>query len=158
MKMPRQIVVFTIEALRYGIPLAAVDRVVRMVEITPLPAGPEFIHGVINVQGEIMPVLNLRRRFGLPEQPLELSDQLIITRFAGRCYALVADTVSEVHLFQVREVAEAAAILPGLPFLSGVAKLPDGMILIHDPEKLLSPRELLKVDKAVKQEQAWRSP
>lgn len=148
-----QIVVFNLDDQQYGIPLSVVDRVVRMVEITRLPAGPEFVLGVINVQGKIMPVLNLRRRFGHPERPLELGDQLIITRFAGRCYALVADIVSEVHLCQVREVAEAGDILPGLPFLSGVAKLPGGMILIHDPEKLLSPKERQNVDKAVQQEQ-----
>jgi len=82
-----QIVIFTLNEQRYGIPLGVVERVVRMVEITRLPSGPEFIQGVINVQGEIMPVLNLRRRFNLVERPVELSDQLIIIRCAARSFA-----------------------------------------------------------------------
>lgn len=147
-----QIVVFTLDEQRYGIPLGVVERVVRMVEITRLPSGPEFVHGVINVQGFIMPVLDLRKRFVLTQRPLRLSDQLIITCFAGSRYALVADAVSDVRNFRIQELTEADDIMPKLKFLAGVAKLPDGMILIHDPEKLLSAIERQSVDKALMQE------
>ena len=64
-----QIVIFTLNEQRYGIPLGVVEMVVRMVAITPLSGGPEFIDGVINVHGKIIPVLNLRCRFGLPGRP-----------------------------------------------------------------------------------------
>jgi purine-binding chemotaxis protein CheW len=145
MNGPEQIVVFTLDRQLYGVPLATVERVVRMVEITPIPGVEQFIRGVINVQGNVIPVIGLRQLFGLPDRPPELSDQILITRFGGRRYALVADAVSEVRECEIREVTDAVDILPGMPFLVGVAKLPDGMILIHDPHKLLSPpvRELL---------------
>lgn len=122
-----------------------------MVEITPLPGEPEFVRGVINVQGEIMPVIDLRKRFGLAPRPVRLGDQLIITRFSSKYFALMADAAEEVRECEGRELTEAADILPGLPFLTGVAKLPDGMILIHDPAKLLSLAEHQALDEAVGQ-------
>lgn len=151
MKMPRQIVVFTIETLRYGIPLAAVDRVVRMVEITLLPGAPEFIRGVINVQGMVIPVIDLRQHLGLPLRAIGLSDQLLIINAAGRHLALIVDAVIDVCEYGEWSLTETADIFPGLPFLTGVAKLPDGMILIEDPEKLLSPQNLQMMEHAVGQ-------
>lgn len=141
-----QIVVFTLDEQRYGIPLTVVERVVRMVEITHLPAAPEYIRGVINVQGEIMPVLDLRSRFGLPPRPVELSDQLIIIRCAGRSLVLMTETACEVRDCPHQLLPEHAEALPDLPFLSGVAKFPDGLILLSNPEGLLSPGETKALD------------
>lgn len=147
-----QIVVFTLDEQRYGLPLGMVDRVVRMVEITHLPAGPDFIRGVINVQGEIMPVIDLRRRFGLPQRPVELCDQLIITRCATRSFALMTDTACEVRKCTEQMLTSSSEILPELPYLAGVAKLPDGLILLSDPEALLSPREAEAIDALMEKE------
>ena len=141
-----QIVIFTLNEQRYGIPLGVVERVVRMVQITTLPSGPEFIQGVINVQGEIMPVLNLRRRFNLGERPVELNDQLIIIRCAAHSFALMTDGVCEVRHCAEQLQTGAENIIPGLPYLSAVAKLPDGLILLQDPEALLSSAEAVSIE------------
>ncbi len=148
-----QIVVFTLDDQRYGIPLGMVERVVRMVEITPLPGVAEFIRGVINVQGTILPVLDQRRRFGLPERPVELSDQLIIVKCAKRRLALMTDMACEVRECPEQIQTEAAEIISDLPFLAGVAKLSDGLILLQDPEALLSPSETEVIDELIKREQ-----
>ncbi|MDD2853048.1 MAG: chemotaxis protein CheW, partial [Desulfuromonadaceae bacterium] len=137
---------------RYGLPLGVVERVVRMVEITTVPMNPGFILGVINVQGNIIPVLDLRRRFGLPERPVELSDQLIIIRSAARSFALMTDTACEVREC-TEQMQTAAEILPDLPFLAGVVKLPDGLILLQNPETLLSPDEAAVIDELMGCEQ-----
>lgn len=147
----QKIMIFTLDGQRYGIALAAVDQVVRMVEITPLPGVPDFVRGVINVQGAIIPVVDLRCRLGLPTRPVELDDQLLITRFAGRSMALTADSALEVCDCRQEAVTWADDILPDLPFLSGIAKLADGLILIHDLERLLSPHESQVIIKAVEQ-------
>jgi len=144
-----QIVIFTLDEQRYGIPLGAVERVVRIVEITPLPGSHGFIHGVINVQGEILPVLNLRRRFGLPERPVELSDQLIIIRCATHSFVLITDTACEVRECTERMRTEVAEILPDLPFLAGIARLPDGLILLQNPEMLFSRCESEAIDELI---------
>lgn len=150
----QKIIVFTLDGQRCGIALAAVERVVRMVEITPLPGVPAFVSGVINVQGEIVPVVDLRLRFGLPTRPVELDDQLIITRCAGRSMALTVDTAQGVCDCRQEAVTEAGDILPDLPFLSGIAKLPDGLLLIHDLEQFLPLHEAQTLDEAVARELA----
>lgn len=150
----QKIIVFTLNEQRCGIALATVERVVQMVEITPLPGAPAFVSGVINVQGAIVPVVDLRLRFGLPTRPVELDDQLIITRCAGRSMALTADTTLGVCDCRQEAVTDMDAILPGLPFLSGIAKLPDGLLLIHDLEQFLSPHEAQTLDEAVARERA----
>jgi purine-binding chemotaxis protein CheW len=149
-----QMVTFTINEQRYGIPLEVVERVVRMVEITPLPTGPDFIHGVINVKGEILPVVNLRRRFSLPERPVEISDQLIIIRCATRSFVLMSDMSCEVLEFSELMQTEASGIIPDLPFLSGVVKLPNDLILLQDPEMLLSPGESKTIEEIIGSEQS----
>jgi len=148
-----QIVIFTLNEQRYGIPLGVVERVVRMVEITSVPTSPEFIHGVINVQGKILPVLDLRRRFGLPERSIELSDQLIIINCAAHSFAVMTDTACEVREYSEQMQTETSEIIPDLPYLSGVIKLPDGLILLQNPEKLLSPGETGSIDNLVDLEQ-----
>jgi purine-binding chemotaxis protein CheW len=148
-----QIVTFTINEQRYGIPLEVVERVVRMVEITPLPTGPDFIHGVINVKGEILPVVNLRRRFRLPARPVEISDQLIIIRCATRSFVLMSDMSCEVLEFSEFMQTVASGIIPDLPFLSSVVKLPDGLILMQDPEMLLSPGESITIEEIIGSDQ-----
>jgi purine-binding chemotaxis protein CheW len=153
MTSSERIVAFSLDEKHYGIPLAGVEKVVRMVEITPLPAAPEFIRGVINVQGEIMPVLDLRCRFGLPARPVETSDQLIILRCRQRSFALMAEGACEVRECPPQMLTAAEKILPHLPFFSGVAKLPDGLILLSDPEVLLSPGETAAIDKLLAREE-----
>lgn len=148
-----QIVIFTLNEQRYGIPLGVVDRVVRMVEITNVPASPGFIHGVINFQGKILPVLDLRRRFGLQERTIELSDQLIIISCAARSFALMTDTACEVRECTEQMQTEASEIIPDLPYLDGVVKLPDGLILLQDPEMLLSPGETRSIEELLVPEQ-----
>lgn len=152
MNNPERLVIFTLDDQRYGIPLVAVDRVVRMVEITAIPGAPRFVRGVINVQGEIVPVIDLRQRFALPDRVIGLSDQLLITTVMERKFALVTDAVIDVSEWRECSLAEAADIMPGLPFLAGVAKLPDGMVLIEDPEKLLSSMELQTISDALSAE------
>src|SRR5687767_1730159 len=74
----QHLVIFILDDQRYALPLSAVERVVRAVEVTPVPQGPKGIVGVINVEGEVVPVVNTRRKFGLPERGIETSDQFVI--------------------------------------------------------------------------------
>src|SRR5881397_433615 len=93
---PSQLVVFTLDEARYALRLSAVERIVRVPEITALPRGPEIVLGVVNIQGDITPVMNIRKRFGLPEREPDLSAHLLLARTSRRVVALVADAVLEV--------------------------------------------------------------
>lgn len=149
MKQITQLVVFTVHEQRYALHLSTVERVVRAVEITPLPKAPEIVLGVINVQGRVVPVVNLRKRFRFPERPIEVADRLIVARTPRRSVVLVVDGVSGVVERPENEVIGSGRILPGLEYLEGVVKLEDGMILIHDLDKFLSLQEERKLDDAL---------
>jgi purine-binding chemotaxis protein CheW len=147
-----QLVVFTLNDQRYGLPLSAVERVVRMVAVTLLPKAPQIVLGVVNVQGRVVPVVDLRRRFRLPERDFALADQLLIARTARRPVALAADAVTGVLEYSAREAVGAQDIVPGIEYVEGVVKLPDGLVLIHDLDKFLSLDEARALDEAINQE------
>ena len=150
MEKPDQIVVFTMEGQRYGLPLSAVKRVVRMVNITPLPQAPDIVHGVVNVQGQVVPVINMRKRFSLPERIPDLSDQLIIADTMARPVAIVADAVNDVMSFPAEQIIPSENILPEVKYVEGVLKLRDGLILIHNLDQCLSLEESHTLDQAMK--------
>jgi purine-binding chemotaxis protein CheW len=151
MKESVQLVVFTLDEQRYGLRLSAVERVVRAVEVTLLPSAPEIVLGVINLAGRVVPVMNVRQRFGLPEKESDLSDQFIIARTAMRTVALLVDSVSALVEASAEDVVHAAKILPQMDYVDGVAKLEDGMILIHDIDKFLSLEEARMLDEVMQQ-------
>lgn len=144
-----RLVVFSVDDSRYGLPLEAVERVVRMVEITALPKAPEIILGVVNVQGRVIAVANVRKRFRLNEREPALSDQLVIARTPRRAVALIVDEVTGVLEYSQGEAVPAQRIVPGIDYVAGVVKLSDGMVLIHDLGRFLSLDEERNLDEAM---------
>jgi purine-binding chemotaxis protein CheW len=142
MNPSHQLVIFTLDEQRYALDPSVVERVVRMVEVTPLPKTSEFILGVINLQGQIIPVLNLRKWLCLPEREVNLSDQLIIVGPSSRRMALRVDTVIGVIESPEQEIITAEKILPYMEYVKGMVKLEEGMVIIlHNLDKLLSSEE-----------------
>lgn len=146
-----QIVVFTLDEQRYALYLSAVERVVRIVEITPLPESTDIVLGIINLQGRIIPVVNIRKRFNLPEREIEVSNQMIMAHTSKRVLALLVDAVEGIVERPEQEVILAEKILPEIEYIEGVVKLEDGLILIHDIERFLSLEEERKLEDAMKE-------
>jgi purine-binding chemotaxis protein CheW len=149
METPHRLVVFTLDDQRYGLPLASVERAMRIVEITPLPDAPAIVLGLINVHGRLVAVVNLRHRFRLPERESALRDEIVVAHTTLRPVALVVDAVIGVMAYAEQQLVGAADILPGSDYLEGVLKLDDGLILIHDLEKFLSLDEARALDVAM---------
>ena len=145
-----QLVVFTLDELQYALPLDVVQRIVHLVEITPLPKAPEIVLGIVNIQGQIIPVVNIRRRFRLTEREARLTDQLLIAQTSRINVALVVDSVSGVIQRRGLEIVDTEAIVSGIEYIEGVVKLEDGLILIHDINKFLSLEEEKKLHTALK--------
>jgi purine-binding chemotaxis protein CheW len=152
MKESVQLVAFMLDEQRYGLRLSAVERVVRTVEVTSLPSAPDIVIGVINLAGQVVPVVNIRRRFRLPEKELSLNDRLIIAKTARRTVALLVDSASSLVEVPESDVIHASNILPRIDYIDGVATLEDGMILIHDLDKFLSLEEERALDAAMTQD------
>ena len=143
------LVVFRLDDQRYALPLLAVDRIVHAIEITPLPNAPPIVLGVIDLHGDVVPVLNVRRRFRLPERSIRLTDQFLVARTAGRTVALVIDDALGVTRRPRSAVTDSSQIVPGLDYVQGVVKLDDGLVLIHDLEKFLSLDEARTLNEAM---------
>lgn len=136
---PESLVVFRLDDQRYALALPVVERVLRMVEVVPFPKAPDIVSGAIDVQGRLLPVLNVRRRFRLPERAATSRDQLVIARARGRRVVLAVDTVEGVIDPPMAERVPAATVAPGLEYVRGVTRLePHGLVFIHDLETFLS--------------------
>lgn len=146
-------VVFRIDEQRYALPLGTVERIVRAVEVTPIPGAPGIVLGAVCVEGRVLPVLNLRRRFGLPERAIGTGDHFLIGHTAARAVVLVIDAAEGVIAPGPGAVTAAAGIAPGLEHVQGVARLDDGLVLIHDLETFLSMDEARSLDAAMVQAQ-----
>jgi purine-binding chemotaxis protein CheW len=135
----RHLMIVGLDDRQYALPLSAVERVVRLVEITPLPEAPASVLGVINVQGQIVPTLSLRRCLHLPERALRLSDQLIIACIGQRTVALVADAVLDIVEPPEGAVTSAPAVLSAIERVDGVVKLADVLVPILSLDALFPP-------------------
>jgi len=144
-----QWVVFAVDAGRYALPLATVTRVVRAAQVTTLPLAPAIVLGAIDVEGQVLPVFNLRRRFGLRERPVDPADQFLIARGAQRLVVLVIDTVLGVIEHPTTEMIESARLAPDLAHIRGVIALQDGLVLVQDLEQFLSPDEVSVLNRAM---------
>jgi len=138
----RQYVVFRLDGNPYGVGLSAVSRVVHAAMITPLPQAPAIVMGVIRLGDLVVPVVNTRRRFRLPERELAVTDKFVVAcaawTGADRALALVVDAVDGVLEVPARSIVSTSRILPGLEYLEGVAMSDAGIVLIHDLGSFLS--------------------
>lgn len=128
--MTRSFLLFSVGDERYALDVAAVERVVPAAEITPLPGAPATVLGLINIAGELMPVVDLRRHFALPPREMELSDRLIVTRAAGKPLVLLADRAEGVKELPEQAVTSVVAGCTGST--RTVATLPGHIVLIQD--------------------------
>lgn len=134
----RALVVFAVAGRRYALDLSAVERVLPMVAVSPLPRAPDIALGVVNIHGTIVAVVDIRRRFGLPPGATALRDRLLVARTARRVLALVVDAVVGVTEVSRGAITATEAVLPGIGYVAGVAALSDGVLFIHDIEAFLS--------------------
>jgi purine-binding chemotaxis protein CheW len=145
----REILVFQVQGQWYGLPTADVRELVRAVAITPLPNAPSVIEGVVNVRGQVLPVLDVRARFRLPAKPLDPSDHFIVASAGARGVILRVDRASHLALIDEASVQSPQTLGPGGTYVAGVAKLPDGLVLIHDVATFLSAAEAASLDEAL---------
>ncbi|MCK9363790.1 MAG: chemotaxis protein CheW [Syntrophales bacterium] len=151
MKGDVDLVIFILDESRFALKLSAVERVVRIVEITLLPKAPDIVLGIIDVQGGIIPVIDVRKRFRFPKRETQLNDQLVIARTVKRTVALLADDVTGVMACPVERIVEGEKVVSGMAFVQGIVKIDDGMILIHDLDTFLSLDEEQRLDDALRE-------
>lgn len=143
-------IVFLIDNYRLALPLDRAVRAVRIVHVTSLPNAPSVVLGLINVEGRVVPVINLRARFQLADKDISLSDQLLIAKTSRREIALWVDAVTGVVEFSEEDFTAAATIVPGLDRIKGIIKLASDIVLVHDLDALLSLEEERSLDNVIR--------
>ena len=147
--MMDKIVVFVIDDLKYALPLNAVIRAIHAIEIRKLPQAPEIVAGIINLAGRIIPVIDVRKRFGLKCREISADDELIIAETGKRIIALWIDHVSGVQQITAEQYTDTADSLSFAAFIKGVVKLEGEIILIYDLEQFLNLEEESQLETAL---------
>lgn len=131
------IVTFRLAGQIYGLPLDNVERAVRMVAVTPTPESATGLCGVINIHGEVIPVLDLRSRLGRPFKEPGLDDRMLILRSGERAAAVTVDEVAEVMTVSSREMEPATGTAYESRLLAAVIRREEGLILMLDAGRLM---------------------
>ena len=145
--MEKQLVVFTLEDEEYGVEINSVESIIKVQSITMLPRAPMFIEGVTNLRGMVIPVINLRKRFGLPQQEHDTNTRIIIASIDGVKAGMIVDGVSEVLRLQDDTIEPPPAIATTVNsiFITGIAKSDGRLIIMLDLSKVLNQREQLEL-------------
>lgn len=149
-----RLAVFSVDGHRYGLPLSVTERVLHMVAISPLPGCPEVVLGAINIHGDVVPVLDVRRRLGLPDGEYGPAARLLVARTARRVVALPVDDVLDVLELEPESVDSPDAIVPGMEHVSGVVALADGLLLIHDLDAFFSVEEERQLTRSLQEQRS----
>jgi len=145
----RAILRFEVGPLRFGLRTSLVRELARAVPIVPLPGAPPVIEGVVNMRGTIVPMLDLRARFGLDARPIDPDDHMIFSNAGTRVAGFRVDRAMDIVSVPEELIDAARAVTPAAEYLEGFAKLADGLVLIHDPASFLSRAESSKLDEAL---------
>ena len=145
----RQLLEWTLDAQRYALDHFNIIRVERAVAVAPLPGAPAGVIGVINVRGEIFPVLDLRQRFNLPARTPNPADQMVLVQTATRRLAFFADQVKSIAAWPDSAFMPADALGLQAASTAAVLRLSDGLILIQDLERFLAADEVQMLDLAL---------
>ena len=144
-----EIVLFELGNWRCGLSVPVVREILRAATVVPLPKAPAVILGVINLRGVIIPVFDIRLRFGLPTKTVLPSDYFIVVKAGQRLAALWVDGVLDVAQLAEHAVKNIQELTPHAEYVTGVAKLADGLVLLYDLEAFLSAAEANQLEEAL---------
>lgn len=155
---PAAILTFTVGSQAYAVPVEAVAHLSNLVTITPLPGGPDYLRGVLQFRGEVLPVIDLRLRFGLPPQADTMTTPLIVIKQANVALVLLTDTIRDVQALQPGQLQPADSLLASLDSaelsgtlltsLHGMVQT-DELILLLNPQHLFNAAEHRTLTEAV---------
>ncbi len=139
-----QLVSFNLGPEEFGVDIGMVQEIVRMPDITRVPRTPDFVEGVVNLRGKIIPVVDLRKRFRLPVTENTKSTRIIIVTMNGRTVGMIVDGVSEVRRIStdaIEPTPEMVASAIDAGYLKGIAKLEGRLLILLDLNLVLNQEE-----------------
>lgn len=138
-----QLVSFTLGDEEFGVDILKVQEINRMVTVTSVPNAPVFVDGVINLRGKVIPIIDLRTRFGMPRREHDRNTRIIVVELEGKVVGFVVDAVSEVLRIPKNVTEPPPAVVTGVntDYITAVGKLEDRLLILLDLEKVFSIEE-----------------
>lgn len=142
-----QLVVFTLKqgdvTCEYGVPITKVQEIIPMTTPTKLPQTPDFVEGIINLRGKIIPIIDLKKRFNMGASEITGETRSVVVEVEGQTVGIIVDEVSEVLRLPVSSIEPPPAVMGGITaeYLKGVGKLGDRLLILLDMDKILTEHE-----------------
>ncbi len=142
-----QLISFAVGEEDYGVEIQKVKEVIRKKEITRLPKTPAFMRGVINLRGDVIPIIDLREKFGLEQEEYTEMTRVIVVEVDEKSIGMVVDSVSHVIRLSQDEIEPPPPLVGGLSidYLRGVGKLGDKLIVLLKIDQILTEQEKLEL-------------
>jgi purine-binding chemotaxis protein CheW len=135
-----QLVSFKIGEEEFGVNILKVQEINRTLEVTRVPNAPEYVDGVINLRGKVIPIIDLRRRFGMERKEHDKNTRIVVVELSGKVVGFVVDAVSEVLRIPESVTEPPPPIVSGIEadYITAVGKLEDRLLILLDLEKVLA--------------------
>jgi purine-binding chemotaxis protein CheW len=145
-----QVVSFKLGPEEYGVDIAQVQEINRMVAVTNVPRAPVFMEGVINLRGQLIPIIDLRTRFGMPRAEHTKNTRIVVTEISSKRVGMVVDSVSEVLRLPLDAIEPAPDMITGVDteYIRGVGKIDDRLIILLDLAKIVTGSEKRELETA----------
>lgn len=143
------VLIFQIDDRRYGLRASDLVEVTRAVEVVPLPKAPPIVEGIVDFHGTLVPVVDVRARFGHAPREIDPSQHMIVARAAGRSIAFLVDATLDLLSLADADIVAPDAVWRGVPYVAGIAKTRDGVLVIQDLHAFLSQAESALLDAAL---------
>ena len=144
-----QLVSFKIGNEEFGVDILKVQEINRMLQITKVPNAPEFVDGVINLRGRIIPIIDLRVRLGMVKREHDKSTRIVVVELNGKTVGFIVDEVSEVLRIPMSITEPPPPMVAGInaDYITAVGKLEDRLLILLDMEKILTDKEMDQLEK-----------
>lgn len=147
-----QVVCFRLQDEEFGINIMRVQEIIRVSEITAVPRSPHFVEGIVNLRGNVLPVIDLRKRFGVPPAARTEQNRIVVVDIAGKITGIIVDSVSEVLRVAKNQIEPPPSVVAGIEgqYIEGVAKLKNGerIVILVNVDAILNAEETKEYRKA----------
>lgn len=145
--MEKQLVIFELSKEQFGVEISTVESIIKMQTITKVPHAPVFIEGVTNLRGKVLPVIDLRKRFGMPQREITKDSRIVVVSIGETEMGMVVDGVSEVLTVSDTEIEPTPRMVTTIDssFITGIAKVNDRLVILLDLAGVFSMEEKLEL-------------
>lgn len=149
-----QLVVFQLSDEEYGVAIGKVQEIVNLGKITRMPKAPDFVEGIINLRGGVVPIIDIKKRFDLATKEHDEKTRIMVVLIEGQAMGMIVDSVSEVLRLPKKDIEPPPPIMGDISsdYIKGVGKVGDRIVTLLDLDKVLSIEVMPELKKTISEE------